>query len=886
MKVYHAIANFVWPDRFSDPRPGPPVTACRRRILSHPGSHPSMYLLLLLSLACAGAPRTVPAPLAQPQERPAPGARPAQPPATGARPAANPADELAPQIEPDTLPQLTGAWGIVLPTVQDARSADLLVHEDASGRAQKQLLDLAGSAEHGFAAVWRDLRDGHAGLYFGRVGRAGEALEAERALYPTGSASREIEPAIALSSHGHGAFVWHTSNLPPHPLRLRVFDAKGVLDPQFQLLSDLPEEGSSAGRPTALGAQGGGGRGGGGVRLPAIAITDTWGAVAWGDAGTLWVERFDPSGAKLGSARAISSAERPLSGPLRLRASAAAPQRLGCAWTTRQGVEFREIGESDGPSRLLGPGVLVRLVAAPGAAGGWWALVQTPAGHRVLGVPASAGAGGAGELITLDPGIPARESCDLAARSSDLLLCVQRANGVVEILRLDPRAATSQWTPLAVLDSGGSAVADLRIEAAGDRALLAWTGIQGSQRDIWMRTLDAESKFGPLRLWNSDVASSPQTNPRIASRGGDEAAIVWVDGRTGENQLLARVIGADGKFRSGEIPITLRPGTGGAPATALPGLPTDPSIAMASGGAILVGWKQLEQRGFRLLGQVLDEQGAAQSPLLEFAAGEEAPPVFKADLALAPFGRGFALAYGVKDRGVFVRSVLANGRGLSEPLQVGEHPVCQNVSLAPLDGGGMVVAWDISVPGAPNKAVRARVLDAQLQPQGDEIEPPLTLFGDDWDPSVAACNGGGFAVVFTGGQAHSRDVMLRFFDAKGALASPLVPISTRMMEQDFARIVRLSDGTLCVAWEDDLSAYDHTYVRRVSRARGEAATVLRGPSLTLNQREAVLNENRGAPDLAPLAGGGFAAVWVDCSRSLGTDVRVKILGPKFDDGGR
>jgi hypothetical protein len=807
--------------------------------------------------------------------------RPQSSPAGTQAPAAQ-APELAPQIEADTLPQPVGVYGTVFAQVGDVRCADLLLHEDTQGRAPKQLLEVCASSGHGFAAVWRDLRDGHAGLYFGRLDLDGNLLEPERALYPAGSSAREVEPAIALAPRGNGALVWHTSNNPPHPLRLRSFDAAGVLTAQVVTLSDVNAESRRAGRATALAADGSDARrAGGGARLPSLAMLESWGAVAWGDAGTLRLERFDPNGRLLGEVHTLSAPDRALSGPPQLCASGATNAAMGCAWTTREGVEFCEIGAEIGAPRKLGPGVLERLVASPADSGDWWALVKTSSGFRLVGVPRSGG-----ELKNLDLGVSARERCDVAARSADFLLCVQPASGAVELSRLDPFAASPRLEKLGVLDPADTLVSDVRVVAAGDRALLVWSGALGLQRDVWLRSFDAQSKFGPAKRWNSDEASAPQTQVRIASRGGNEAVTAWLDGRSGQNELYVRVIGADGKFQSAEVVINPAASASDGATGERAGQPSDPALAMAAGGQMLVAWKHMEPRGYRLLAQALDSHATASSPILAIDAGQDAAPTFKADIAATAFARGFALAYSVKDRGVFVRKLSASGGGLSEPVQVGEHPICQNVSIAQLDGGNLAVAWDISVPGAPNKAVRARVLDAELRTLGAEIEPPLSLFGDDWDPSVSSCPGGGFAIAFTGGQAHSRDIFLRYFEASGALASPLVPISTRMNEQDFAQLARLSDGSLCAVWEDDLSAYDHVYVRRISRGPKAGELPLRGPCFTLNEREALLNENRGAPQLAPLAGGGFAAVWVDCRRSQGTDVRIKIVGPKFDASGR
>lgn len=794
--------------------------------------------------------------------------------------------DLPPQREADTLPQDPGIYGSVRPQLADVVLPDTLVHGDLEGRAMHQLLDVAGAPGHGFVGIWRDMRDGNAGLYFGRVDQAGSALEPERALYPEGSSSRELEPAIALSSQGNGAFVWYSSGSSAQSLKLRTFDASGRFHGTPTLIQDSRAAAQPAGRASAFGdsAASEGRRSGGGLRLPAIALNEEWGVVAWGESGTLWIQRFQPSGALIGEALNLSSPERPLSGPLRLcasRAQSGAKSGIVCAWTTREGVESALIGDAEFSRQFRGVGVLERLVAAPGSSAACWALVQTSAGHRLIEFAA------AGQNPrSLELGISPRESCDVATHGARFLISVQHAGGAVELLTLDPSAAEPRPQPLAKLDVAGTVAGDLRVAGAGDRALVAWTGSVAKLSDVWLRTLDADGACSAAARWNTDEASSAQNHGRIASDGGDRAAIAWLDARSGENQLMARWIGANGQFLCDEFALTPRISLPAAQTLVLTGEPSEPAIAVASDGGFLLVWKQMEKRGYRLLGQAFDAAGKPQSQLLELDAGEDAPPTFKADLDVCSFGDGYAVAFGRKDRGVFVRRVLAGGRGMGEPVLIFEHPLCQHLALAELEGGTLAVAWDITVPGAGNQAVRARVLGPAFEANRALVEPPLSLFGDDWDPALAALPGGGFAIAFTGGKQHSRDVFLRLFDADGVVASPLVPISPRMNEQDWPSIVRLVDGSLIVAFEDDLSAYDHCYVRRVTKSTAGAQAVLLGPVLTLNERDAVLNENRVIPRIAALAGGGFAAVWVDCRRSKSTDVRVKIVGPKFDQTAR
>jgi len=123
----------------------------------------------------------------------------------------------------------------------------------------------------------------------------------------------------------------------------------------------------------------------------------------------------------------------------------------------------------------------------------------------------------------------------------------------------------------------------------------------------------------------------------------------------------------------------------------------------------------------------------------------------------------------------------------------------------------------------------------------------------------------------------SHDVVGRVFDSRGKPAGPLLPISPLANEQDYAQIVRLPDKTYVVAWEDDISGYDHTYVRRILPNARELGRIVR-----MNELETKAVEDRTAPQIAVL-GDGFVGAWNDRRRSLGWDIYARILGPKFDE---
>jgi hypothetical protein len=174
--------------------------------------------------------------------------------------------------------------------------------------------------------------------------------------------------------------------------------------------------------------------------------------------------------------------------------------------------------------------------------------------------------------------------------------------------------------------------------------------------------------------------------------------------------------------------------------------------------------------------------------------------------------------------------------------------------------------------------LRARFLTDALAPLGDEIAFEGTNRGGDWDPALAPAQGGGFAMSWTSAPVTDlvRDAVVCLFDGRGRPSAPVQTVCYSANEQDFTSITRLANGDFAVAWEDDISFYDHVYVRRLMK-NGRAL----GPLMRINALETEFLPDRVAPRVAAM-GGGFAAVFSDRHRSRGFDALIKLVGPAFD----
>src|SRR5688572_18355144 len=118
-------------------------------------------------------------------------------------------------------PREMGEFGKVAPQVGDVRMRDALVHQDTRGGNLQALQALAG-AENGFAAVWRDHRDGMMGLYLRRLGPDGAGRAAEKPVHSAHSGRRR-DPAVALARDGSGAVAWTSVYNKKNTVFLRTF---------------------------------------------------------------------------------------------------------------------------------------------------------------------------------------------------------------------------------------------------------------------------------------------------------------------------------------------------------------------------------------------------------------------------------------------------------------------------------------------------------------------------------------------------------------------------------------------------------------------------------------------------------------------------------------
>ncbi len=673
-----------------------------------------------------------------------------------------------------------------------------------------------------------------------------------------------------MAPDGSGAVAWTAPRPETPPVAyLRFFDSKGrFLAPDKALGVTQPRDEPGA-RTRRSGA----------TKITAIRRRDGNYAIAWTEEGRVKLLEADASG---------TWRDRP--GVMNSEASKAEPGvRLGvekgggllCAWKAGDRYVATALGQAPDPSRKpvegsarsCGEGVLEKLVSDPN--GGFWSLVQL-AGAFELRHLSSAGEPDRPAIRPVDETV---SEADLARWRGGLAVLAGRASGTLEVLLFGDDGQRIEEAPTEVTSPAARGAEEARIASNGATLFVAWTDHRNTDSDVYGRTLDPKSppekRLGPERRLNSDTASAGQINPAVAG-SGSRAVIAWQDERDLQPHIYARIVTWPGGFAGDEFQVPAA--AAGASVPAPSAARSLPAVSVLPNGEFAVLWAEGSPKRIALKAQIFraDAQPSG-GPVLVRELGRAPTRIAAAAL---PGDRGYLLAWDDRtERSIWVTRLAQDGSVVG-PRQIADVPegAVQDPALAVLEGDRSVVGWSSS--SADKKwTLRARLLDLDGTPQGEELGFDRTMRGHDWDPSLAAASGGGFVMSWCSGAPDDpgKDVVARLFDAHGRPAGPLLPISPLANEQDHGHVVRLADGAWAVAWEDDISIHDETYLRRIEKNGREL-----GPTVLINGLETLSEPDRQNPVVAPLAD-GVAAVWSDRRRSKGWDVFLKLVGPRFDD---
>jgi hypothetical protein len=335
---------------------------------------------------------------------------------------------------------------------------------------------------------------------------------------------------------------------------------------------------------------------------------------------------------------------------------------------------------------------------------------------------------------------------------------------------------------------------------------VAFTG-SGDGQDVFFARLNAQGQLSPN---NPGAPDGDQRFADVVALNEGRSAVVWRDA-AGTGSVRVQIYTAAGLKEGAAIEL-------GANAGALA-----PSITAQPDGSFAVVWQEADASNLRFVR--VDAEGAiVQDRVLDPALG-----------AFNQMGRP---------------------------------------QIVTLGDGRFAVVWDEGLGDAPgtDRDVFARFLDADGVQVGGDIVIAGNPFGAD-DPergaALAARADGGFVVAWTQEFGGNRDIVARLVAANGTMQAPFAVNATTLGAQTEAQVSVLGDGRLLFVWQSaavDVPPDEGTpinVIRRIFAADGTGG----GAEFVINTHT---DGWQTLPDITPLVGGGFVAVWSSRNEVSGT----------------
>jgi hypothetical protein len=183
---------------------------------------------------------------------------------------------------------------------------------------------------------------------------------------------------------------------------------------------------------------------------------------------------------------------------------------------------------------------------------------------------------------------------------------------------------TPQWTADGIHVCGAAGVQRRPAIAnvGGDDCIVTWQDLRGSTEKIYAQRIDSTGQV----FWATDgvvvcPVGGPQTTPAILKDGAGGAFIAWVDARSGQSQIYAQRIGANGSLAWLLIGVPICPAAAGA---------DGPKLLSDGAGGFFATWRDTRNDSGDIFAQHVDANGTVLWPLsgvpLSLATGAQLFP--------------------------------------------------------------------------------------------------------------------------------------------------------------------------------------------------------------------------------------------------------------------
>jgi hypothetical protein len=343
-------------------------------------------------------------------------------------------------------------------------------------------------------------------------------------------------------------------------------------------------------------------------------------------------------------------------------------------------------------------------------------------------------------------------------------------------------------------------------DAAG-AFVVTWSsaGQDGSSWGVFAQRYGADGARRGSEFQVNQTTAGSQWYPSVACADDGSFVVAWTsalqDG--GGDGVYARRYSASGAALGGEFRVN----------TTTASDQRHVSLAVAAGGAYVVVWSGLAQAGgagWDVYAQRYDANGAklgGEFRVNATTAGDQQFPAVAADDAgnfVVTWSSGGQDGSGT---GVYARRYGAAGAALSGEFRVNTTTAGdqQYGRVAATGGGDFVVAWASVGQDGSGRGVYAQRFTAAGAKAGGEFQVNQVAAGEQFAPSVAAADTGGFVVAWTGAQDGDLfGVFARAYDAAGVARGNEFRVNTTTAgNQVYGSAASSADGALAIVWESD-----------------------------------------------------------------------------------
>ena len=340
------------------------------------------------------------------------------------------------------------------------------------------------------------------------------------------------------------------------------------------------------------------------------------------------------------------------------------------------------------------------------------------------------------------------------------------------------------------------------IAALKSGSVIVWAsnGEDKSGYGIYMQRFSAAGTKAGAETQANTTTAGAQLMPAVAGLKSGGFIVVWQSANEDKSGLgiYGQIFAANGKPSGKEFKVN----------TTTKGDQSLPSVASLTSSGFVVAWTSNAQDGSGLgvYAQMYDATGKASGTEFKVntaTAGDQSNPSV-AGLT----GGGFVIAWQGPDAnglGVYMQRYAATGKAQGNETLVNKTTVSDQSapSIAPLDTGGYVIAWQSNLGDGSGLGVYMQRFNPAGAKSGSEVRVNTTTVSDQSAPAVSGFSDGGYVVLW---QSQNQDgsgwgvYAQAFNDAGKAVNAEFLVNTTTAGDQLQPAVAAFASGAFTAAW--------------------------------------------------------------------------------------